>query len=131
MTAESVGTRGHILLVDDEPQIRNLIVVALRRAGYDVTTAPGGREALARLAEASPDLLVSDIQMLDMDGLDLVRHVGADPRLRAVRVLLLSARDAPEDIIAGFALGADDSLPKPFAMAELMARVRVRLERPP
>ncbi|HMA35222.1 MAG TPA: response regulator [Chloroflexia bacterium] len=131
MSPDPSTLRETILLVEDESQIRTLLTLALRRVGYDVTAAATGREALARLAEVTPDLVISDVNMPDLDGFDLVRHMRAAPALRAVPLLLLSGRGTTEDMVAGLELGADDYLPKPFHMAELLARVRVRMDRPP
>jgi DNA-binding response OmpR family regulator/cellulose synthase/poly-beta-1,6-N-acetylglucosamine synthase-like glycosyltransferase len=123
--------RGSVLVVDDEEQIRRLVSIALRRAGYEVTVAADGEEALARIAEATPDLVVSDVMMPGLDGFALLSKLRADPATRAIPVILLTAKGALEDRVTGLTLGADDYLPKPFEMAELLARVRAKIERPP
>ncbi|GIW05035.1 MAG: hypothetical protein KatS3mg059_1655 [Thermomicrobiales bacterium] len=123
--------RGSVLVVDDEEQIRRLVSIALRRAGYDVTVAADGDEALARIAEATPDLVVSDVMMPGLDGFALLAKLRADPATRAIPVILLTAKGSVEDRVTGLNLGADDYLPKPFEMAELLARVRAKIERPP
>src|SRR4028119_685168 len=107
-------SQGSILVVDDEASIQKLVSSALRRAGYDVTIASDGAEALLRLNEAIPDLIVSDVMMPNIDGLELVQRVRADPALRAVPIVLLTAKGESEDIVTGLELGADDYLPKPF-----------------
>jgi cellulose synthase/poly-beta-1,6-N-acetylglucosamine synthase-like glycosyltransferase/CheY-like chemotaxis protein len=117
--------------VEDEESVQKLVAVALRRAGYEVTLASNGREALQRVAEALPDLIVSDVTMPEMDGLELLRQVRADPAASAVPVLLLTAKDGLQDVVEGLKLGADDYLVKPFRMAELLARVHAKIERPP
>ncbi|MDQ3547580.1 MAG: response regulator, partial [Chloroflexota bacterium] len=124
-------TQGSILVVDDEASIQKLVSSSLRRAGYDVTVASDGAEAMLRLSEAIPDLIVSDVMMPNIDGLELVQRVRADPAIRTIPIVLLTAKGESEDIVTGLELGADDYLPKPFKMAELLARVRSKVERPP
>lgn len=120
-----------ILVVEDEERVRKLIAVALTREGYQVTTADDGREALERLAEALPDLIISDVMMPRLDGLDLLQRLRNDPSTRAIPLILLTAKRSSRDIVAGLELGADDYLGKPFAMGELLARVRAKINRPP
>ena len=116
-----------ILVVDDDPAVSGSLDRALRLEGYEVETASDGTEALRSLAVASPDAVVLDLQLPDVDGLEVCR------RLRAVGddtpVLLLTARDAVNDRVAGLDAGADDYLVKPFALAELLARLRALLRR--
>ncbi len=116
-----------VLVVDDEPAVRAALERALRLEGYDVELAADGGEALNRLAEGSPDAVVLDVLMPNVDGLEVVR------RMRYARdqtpVLMLTARDAVSDRVAGLDAGADDYLVKPFALAELNARLRALLRR--
>jgi two-component system, OmpR family, response regulator MprA len=116
-----------ILVVDDEPALRTSLERALRLGGYEVELAADGREALVRLAAESPDAVVLDVLMPEVDGLEVCR------RLRALGdrtpVLMLTARDAVHDRVAGLDAGADDYLVKPFALEELLARVRALLRR--
>jgi two-component system response regulator MprA len=116
-----------ILVVDDDPAVSGSLDRALRLEGYEVETAADGTEALRSLAVASPDAVVLDLQLPDVDGLEVCR------RLRAVGddtpVLMLTARDAVNDRVAGLDAGADDYLVKPFALAELLARLRALLRR--
>jgi CheY-like chemotaxis protein/cellulose synthase/poly-beta-1,6-N-acetylglucosamine synthase-like glycosyltransferase len=133
-STHSVGDRttaGTVVVVEDEESVQNLVAAALRRAGYEVTLASNGREALERVAEALPDLIVSDVTMPEMDGLELLRHLRADPATGSVPVILLTAKDTLQDVVGGLELGADDYLVKPFRMAELLARVHAKIERPP
>jgi len=116
-----------ILVVDDEAAVREAIDRALRLEGYRTQLAADGREALDALATAPPDLVVLDVLMPDIDGLEVCR------RLRAAGdrtpVLLLTARDAVADRVRGLDAGADDYLVKPFALEELRARLRALLRR--
>ena len=116
-----------ILVVDDEPAVRSALDRALRLERYDVELAADGRAALDALAERRPDAVVLDVAMPGVDGLEVTR------RLRAagerVPVLLLTARDAVDDRVAGLDAGADDYLVKPFALRELHARLRALLRR--
>jgi two-component system response regulator MprA len=117
-----------ILVVDDEPAVRDSLRRALELEGYEVDLAPDGESALARLAEpAHPDAVVLDILMPGLDGLEVCR------RMRTAGdetpVLMLTARAEVDSRVAGLDAGADDYLPKPFALAELLARVRALLRR--
>jgi diguanylate cyclase (GGDEF)-like protein len=120
-----------ILLVEDDHAIRLLITTVLKKAGYDVTQANDGREALARIAEATPDLIISDVMMPHLDGFGLLTQLRADPSTRTIPLILLTARRAKDDIVSGLDLGADDYLVKPFDKDELLARVRAKIARPP
>src|SRR5438876_7437279 len=126
----SAQTQASVLVVEDEEGIQKLVTVALRRACYEVTLASNGAEAMKRVSEATPDLIVSDITMPEMDGFELLRQLRADPDTSAIPVIMLTAKDATEDVVAGLHLGADDYLAKPFRMAELLARVHAKIERP-
>ncbi len=116
-----------ILVVDDDPAVRRALEHALRRDGYQVSQAASGAEALAEHARAAPDALVLDVMMPEPNGLEICR------RLRAAGdgtpILLLTARDLIDDRVAGLDSGADDYLVKPFALAELRARLRALLRR--
>jgi two-component system response regulator MprA len=116
-----------ILVVDDEPSVRDALDRALRMDGYKVQLAADGREALDKLAQQAPDAIVLDVLMPEPDGLEVTR------RLRAAGdrtpVLLLTARDAVQDRVKGLDAGADDYLVKPFALEELTARLRALLRR--
>ncbi|HWM11158.1 MAG TPA: response regulator transcription factor [Solirubrobacteraceae bacterium] len=116
-----------ILVVDDEPAVREAVDRALRLEGYDTELAADGAEALDALALRAPDALVLDVLMPEVDGLEVCR------RLRAAGdhtpVLVLTARDAVPDRVRGLDAGADDYLVKPFALEELLARLRALLRR--
>jgi len=117
--------RPRILVVDDDEAIRASLRRGLTFEGFDVVLAADGTEALRLLRDAPPDLMVLDLMMPGPDGLEVVRRLRAvDDRLP---VVLLTARDAVPDRVAGLESGADDYLVKPFAFSELLARIRVRL----
>ncbi|MGW0425225.1 SpoIIE family protein phosphatase [Streptomyces sp. NPDC003015] len=117
-----------VLIADDNADMREYLTRILRGAGYHVQAVPDGQEALRAVRADAPDLVVSDVMMPRLDGLSLVRELRADPRTAAVPVLLLSARAGQEASIEGLQAGADDYLVKPFAAAELLARVRANVE---
>jgi two-component system response regulator MprA len=116
-----------ILVVDDEPAVRDALERALTLDGYAVATAPNGREALHQLAGDAPDAVVLDVLMPYVDGLEVCRML----RSRGDRtpVLMLTARDQVSDRVAGLDAGADDYVVKPFALDELLARLRALLRR--
>jgi two-component system catabolic regulation response regulator CreB len=115
-----------ILLVDDEQPIQTLLSFPLQRDGYEVIAASDGQEALARFSEQPFDLVVLDLMLPGLDGLEVCRRVQRD---RPVPVLMLTARDEEADVLVGLAVGADDYMTKPFSPRELVARVRALLRR--
>lgn len=115
-----------ILIVDDDPHIREVVRFALRKAGYAIVEASDGAEALARFDADAPDLIVLDILMPEMDGTEVCRRVRATS---ATPIIFLSSRDDEIDRIIGLELGGDDYLTKPFSPRELVARVRAVLRR--
>jgi DNA-binding response OmpR family regulator len=117
---------GPILVVDDDPKIVRLVRTYLEREGFRVVEASDGRSALAAVALEAPALVVLDLMLPEVDGLDVIRAVR---RTAPTPIIVLSARSAPADRIAGLAEGADDYLPKPFSPAELVLRVQRVLER--
>ncbi|PUB19797.1 winged helix family two component transcriptional regulator [Promicromonospora sp. AC04] len=116
-----------ILLVDDEPALRQSIARSLRFEGYTVVTAPDGRAAIEAIESARPDAVVLDVMMPRLDGLGVCRWLRASGD--RTPVLILTARDAVQDTVAGLDAGADDYLAKPFAYDELLARLRALLRR--
>jgi two-component system, OmpR family, response regulator MprA len=116
-----------LLVVDDDPDVRDSLERALRYAGYAVTTAVHGADALDALARSPVDLIVLDVQMPMVDGFDACRRIRG--RGDATPILVLTARDAVDDRVTGLEVGADDYLVKPFALRELQARVRALLRR--
>jgi len=118
---------GRLLVVDDDPDVRDSLERALRHTGYAVTTAVHGADALDSVARSPVDLIVLDVLMPMVDGFDACRRLRE--RGDATPVLVLTARDAVDDRVTGLEVGADDYLVKPFALRELMARVRALLRR--
>ncbi|PUB14131.1 response regulator transcription factor [Yoonia sediminilitoris] len=115
-----------ILVADDDMQIRDVVRIALTQAGFAVAEAVDGREALEKAQSLTPDLIVLDIGMPEMDGLSVCRELRKDSD---VPVLFLTAQADEIDRVVGFELGADDYVPKPFSPRELVARVRAIMKR--
>ena len=118
-----------VLVVDDEPAVRESLLRALRLEGYEVELAADGAEALHRRVASAPDAIILDVLMPGVDGLEVCRRLRAEGD--RTPVLMLTARDAVPDRVAGLDAGADDYLVKPFALAELLARLRALLRRTP
>jgi DNA-binding NarL/FixJ family response regulator len=118
-----------LLVVDDDPGLLRAVAETLRVEGYEVTTARRGAEALVRVAESLPDLIVSDIRMPGMDGYELVRNLRSSARARLIPIVFLTAKDETADRIAGFRSGVDAYLTKPFEPDELLAVVANILKR--
>lgn len=117
----------HILVVDDEPSIVDAVATTLRYEGYRITEAKSGQEALSAAQDNEFDLIVLDVMLPDLDGFRVTRRLREDG-IR-VPVLFLTARDAVDDKIAGLTVGGDDYVTKPFALAEVVARIRAILRR--
>src|SRR5262245_3280584 len=115
-----------ILVVDDEPAVVELLVYNLRKAHYEVLTATDGRQALRLAQEGRPDLVVLDLMLPEVDGLDVCRELR---RSSQVPVIMLTARGEEVDRVVGLELGADDYLCKPFSVRELLARIKAVLRR--
>jgi two-component system, OmpR family, response regulator len=116
-----------VLVVDDEPNIADVVSMALRFHGYGVETAGTGADALAAVTAFRPDLIVLDIMLPDMEGFEVARRLGAERA--GTPIIFLTARDAPEDKLRGLTTGGDDYVTKPFSLEELLARVRNVLRR--
>jgi two-component system OmpR family response regulator len=116
-----------VLVVDDEPNIRELVQVALKFHGCSVTAGASGQEALQRAASDHPDLIVLDVMLPDIDGFEVCRRLRA--QANDVPVIFLTARDTTTDTVTGLALGGDDYITKPFSVEALVARVRAVLRR--
>jgi two-component system phosphate regulon response regulator PhoB len=118
-----------ILLVDDEPDLLELVRVNLHREGYEVETAEGGHEALSLLRRSPPDLVILDLMLPDISGTEICRQVRQDVRLASLPIIMLTARADELDRVVGLELGADDYVTKPFSPRELALRVRAVLRR--
>jgi two-component system, OmpR family, response regulator len=116
-----------LLVVEDDPNILELLSASLRFAGFEVRTATSGSGALAAAAERRPDLVVLDVMLPDVDGFDVIKRLRAEGD--RVPVVFLTARDGTDDKIRGLTLGGDDYVTKPFSLEELTARIRAVLRR--
>ena len=121
------GSPVRALVVDDEPSLADLVSMALRYEGWEVRTALTGQEALAHGREFRPDIVVLDIMLPDLDGLEVLRRLRADGS--NVPVLFLTAKDAVDDRVVGLTAGGDDYVTKPFSLEELVARLRGLIRR--
>jgi two-component system response regulator MtrA len=117
---------GHVLLVEDDASIREVTALALRRAGFRVTTSPDGRDGLARTQRDPFDLVILDVMLPGLDGLEVCREIRRNSRMP---ILMLTARTDTLDVVVGLESGADDYLKKPFEVPELVARVRALVRR--
>ena len=120
-----------ILFVDDEAHIRKLVATYLERRGYAVELASDGLEALRLIHQAPPDLVITDVNMPGIDGMELVRRVRQSPRTARIPVLMLSARRQNDEILRGYEAGADEYVPKPIELTLLVAKVETLLRRRP
>jgi two-component system phosphate regulon response regulator PhoB len=118
-----------ILVVDDEPDLLELVRVNLSQAGYQVDTAPNGTVAMERLRAAPPDLLVLDLMLPDLSGTEICKRLRGDRHLADMPVIMLTAKGEEIDRVVGFEVGADDYVTKPFSPRELALRIRAVLQR--
>ena len=125
--ATDTAPQSRVLVVDDEPNIVDIVSMALRFQGFEVASATTGAEALAAVAEFRPHLMVLDVMLPDMEGFEVARRLGA--QRAEVPIIFLTARDATEDKIQGLTIGGDDYVTKPFSLEELVARIRTILRR--
>ena len=116
-----------LLVVDDEPNIRDLLATSLRFAGFEVFTASTGNEAIREATEHQPDLVVLDVMLPDMDGFTVTRRLR--DRGEQYPILFLTAKDETQDKVAGLTVGGDDYVTKPFSLEEVVARIRAVLRR--
>ncbi|MDH4161985.1 MAG: response regulator [Nitrospirota bacterium] len=118
-----------ILVVDDEPDIRSLLEYNLKKAGYRVSSAADGEDALSILRTGNIDLIILDLMLPGLNGLEICQIIRQNPKMRDIPVIMLTARGEEEDRVRGLETGADDYLTKPFSPRELMARVKAVLRR--
>jgi len=126
LTPESAADQ-RVLVVDDEPNLVEVVTMALRFQGFTVASAASGHEALAAVASFKPHLIVLDVMLPDMEGFEVASRLGA--QRAGVPIIFLTARDATEDKVRGLSGGGDDYMTKPFSLEELVARIRTILRR--
>jgi DNA-binding response OmpR family regulator len=127
-TSPAVGAS--LIVVDDDPFIARLLEIELTAVGYDVRSANDGERAFELARERCPRLVLADVMMPHMDGFELTRRLREDERTASAKVILLTARGLSADRLAGFSVGADDYVVKPFDTPELLARIADVLARP-
>ncbi|HYK54681.1 MAG TPA: response regulator [Candidatus Eremiobacteraceae bacterium] len=127
MPSEDRDSRPRVVIADDDPDIRRLVEMTVSNAGCDVTVASDGEEALERVRESMPDLVILDVLMPRMDGWEVARALKSDPATRDVPVMFLTSRGQEHDVLEGFDSGAIDYMVKPFSPRELQVRVRAVL----
>ena len=120
-----------ILVVEDEPSITEVLKYNLERQGYGVITAGDGQTALQRARNIIPELVILDLMIPVIGGLEVCRQLRSDPRTKDVRILMLTAKGEETDEVVGFNMGADDYVTKPFRVKPLIERVKAQLRRPP
>ena len=123
----TTAPEARLLVVEDEPNIRELLATSLRFAGFEVHVAADGATALEQAAEHDPDLVVLDVMLPDMDGFTVTRKLRGSGRL--LPIVFVTARDSVEDKIKGLTVGGDDYVTKPFSLEEVIARIRAVLRR--
>ena len=121
------NAEARVLVVDDEPNIVDIVSMALRYNDYDVVTANSGREALEAVAASKPDMIVLDVMMPELDGFEVAKRLGE--QRSNIPILFLTARDTTDDKVRGLTIGGDDYMTKPFSVEELLARIGTILKR--
>lgn len=124
-----MADRKHILVVDDERDLVELLVYNLGKAGFETSTASTGRQALEAIAARRPDLVLLDIMLPELSGTDVAGRIRTNPATAALPIIMLTAKGQEVDQIVGLAMGADDYVPKPFSMKVLIARIEALLRR--
>ena len=127
--SETVGETVQLLVIEDEDDIRNLVVMHLKRAGFDVLSAGNGSDGLSLLRAHRPPVLLLDLMLPDMTGHEICAMLRADPETKDTYVIMVTALSEEDDRIAGFQVGADDYVPKPFSVKELVLRVQAAARR--
>ncbi len=124
-----MNEKEHILVVDDEEDILELVRYNLNREGYNVMCAESGEKALSIAEDLTPDLYILDLMLPGIDGLEITKQLKSDPKTASIPVIILSARGEEVDVVTGLELGADDYISKPFSPRVLLARVKAVLRR--
>ncbi len=122
-------TKQTILIVEDEPALSEVLSYNLQKEGFEVYTSSDGQDGRRRALELVPDLVILDLMLPGMDGLQVCRHLRADPKTQHIRILMLTARSEEVDEIVGFNMGADDYVTKPFNIKPLIHRIKALLRR--
>jgi len=131
MNEKSLPMKAKILVVDDEPDMLELIETNLTAAGFDVLTTATGQEALQQARRLQPRLILLDVMLPELDGLEVCKMLRRDPGTRSIPIVMLTARAAEIDRVLGLELGADDYITKPFSFRELVLRIKKLLDRQP
>ena len=118
-----------ILIVEDEPDIRDTLSYNFEKEGFKVLSSPNGKSALKLLESNEPDIVILDLMLPDMSGLDICRQIKNDKKLSDTSIIMLTAKSEEVDRIVGFELGADDYVTKPFSVRELILRVKVLIKK--
>ena len=126
-----MNTSKKVIVIEDEPDIQEIIVHNLQRDGYQVEATPNGERGLELVRRLDPDLVLLDLMLPGLDGVEVCRRMKTDPRTRAVSIIMVTARGEESDVVLGLGLGADDYVSKPFSPRELMERVKAVLRRGP
>jgi two-component system phosphate regulon response regulator PhoB len=122
-------SRGRVLVIEDDSSLTDVLEYNLQQAGYEVLVARDGKSGIAAARRETPDVIVLDLMLPEMDGLDVCKQLRADPVLKNVLVLMLTARSEESDQLVGFTAGADDYVTKPFSVKVLLQRIRALLRR--
>ena len=120
--------RKRILIADDEPDIRTLLVSILKSGNYDVITASDGAEALMAIKTSHPDVVILDIMMPKLDGMQVLQKVREDAEISSIPVIMLTAKASDKDILSGYKYGANYYIPKPFEISDILKGVRIVLK---
>jgi len=124
------GTRGRVLVVEDETDLQELLQYNLAREGFSVTCVGRGEQALQIVADDAPELILLDLMLPGMDGLEICRTLKSDPGTANIPVVMLTAKGEEADVVVGLEMGADDYITKPFSPRVLIARLKAVLRRP-
>ncbi|MCB9878522.1 MAG: response regulator [Planctomycetes bacterium] len=123
--------KSKVLVIEDEPDILEVIQYNLEREGHKVIACRNGEQGLSRIRTDNPDLVLLDLMLPGMDGVEVCRKVKSDPVTRSIPIIMVTAKSEESDIVLGLGIGADDYIAKPFSPRELIARVKVVLRRGP
>lgn len=126
---ESANARGRVLVIEDDTSLTDVLEYNLQQAGYEVLVARDGKTGLLAARRETPDIIVLDLMLPEMDGIDVCRQMRSDPVLKNMLILMLTARSEESDQLVGFTAGADDYVTKPFSVKVLLQRIRALLRR--